>query len=193
MNPSPDAWRRRRSAVAVAACAIAVVLSSAGCEIGTQPIIIDGSVATARFPVDAEIPAFLPPSFTVQDDVDLSGIYGEVDEVDSIKFYNLTFIAEGDSADLELRVTGSIDVDAVPFLVFDDVPLSAFSPERSIFDTTPGFSYDARGVARIRQALAPTSTDRILRMTGSFQASGRSLHFTMQAKLYTQVFLRAVN
>lgn len=192
MNPSPDAWRRR-SAVAVAACAIALVLLSAGCEIGTQPIIIDGSVATARFPVDAEIPAFLPPSFTVQDDVDLSGIYGEVEEVDSIKFYNLTFIAEGDSADLELRVTGSIDVDAVPFLVFDDVPLSAFSPERSIFDTTPGFSYDARGVARIRQALAPTSTDRILRMTGSFQASGRSLHFTMQAKLYTQVFLRAVN
>lgn len=164
-----------------------------GCDIGTNPLIIDGSAATAEFPVSAEIPAFLPAAFSVQDSVDFSEIYDGADGVDSIKFYNLSFIAKGDSARLAVRVTGSIEVDGVPFLLFEDVPLSAFSPERSIFNATPGFSYDARGVAAIRRALAPGSTDSGLRMAGSFQASGRSLHFTMQAKLYTQVFLRAVN
>jgi hypothetical protein len=169
------------------------LLLFAGCEFGTNPLIIDGSVATADFPVNADIPAFLPAAFSVQDSVDLSDVYDGIDGVDSIKFYNLTFIAKGESSSLALRVTGSIDVDGVPFLLFDDVPLSAFSPERSIFNAAPGFTYDARGVARIRQALAPGSTDSGLRMTGTFQASGRSLHFAMQAKLYTQVFLRAVN
>jgi hypothetical protein len=77
----------------------------------------------------------------------------------------------------------------VPFLNFNDVPLSDFAPERSIFSYTPGFSYDARGVGAIRAALAPGSADRTLRMSGDFRADNRSLHFSMQAKLYTQVFL----
>ncbi len=170
-----------------------LALGLAGCEFGTHPLIIDGSVATARFPVNADIPAFLPPSFTVEDQVDLTGIYDEVDKVDSIRFYNLTFISEGDSAALSVRVTGTIRVDGVPFLNFEDVPLSVFSPERSIFKPVAGFGYDARGVERIRQALAPGSADRILDLQGSFQASSRSLHFTMQAKLYTQVFLKSLN
>ena len=168
-------------------------LGLAGCEFGIHPIIIDGSVATAQFPVNADIPSFLPPSFTVEDSIDLGGIYDEVDEVDSIKFYNLTFIAQGDSAGLAVRVTGSITVDGVPFLNFDSVPLSTFSPERSIFTPVAGFGYDARGVNLIRQALAPGSTDKTLRMAGSFQANSRSFHFMMQAKLYTQVFLRSIN
>jgi hypothetical protein len=183
---------RRAPVPGIFAVALALLVFG-GCDIGTNPLIIDGSVATADFPVNAEIPAFLPPAFSVSDSVDLSEVYDGADGVDSIKFYNLSFIAKGDSTHLAVRVTGSIDVDGVPFLLFDDVPLSAFSPERSIFDSTPGFSYDARGVAAMRRALAPGSTDGGLRMTGSFQASGRSLHFTMQAKLYTQVFLRAVN
>jgi hypothetical protein len=182
-----------RAAVPGLLAAALVALMFAGCDIGTNPLILDGSVATADFPVNAEIPAFLPAAFSVSDSVDLSDVYGGADGVDSIKFYNLSFIAKGDSAHLAVRVTGSIDVDGVPFLLFDDVPLSAFSPERSIFNSTPGFSYDARGVAAMKRALAPGSTDGGLRMAGSFQASGRSLHFTMQAKLYTQVFLRAVN
>jgi hypothetical protein len=196
MTTPPSISRVRRSARAgllAAPAALALLLLLAGCDVGTNPLIIDGSVASANFPVNAEIPSFLPPAFSVEDSVDLSGIYDGADGVDSIKFYNLTFISEGDSAHLGLRLTGSIDVAGVPFLVFNDVPLTDFTPERSIFNPTPGFSYDARGVARIRQALAPRSTDRGLRMTGTFQANGRSLHFTMQAKLYTQVFLRSVN
>ena len=181
----------RRGAAAIAAAFALLTLS--GCDIGTNPLIIDGSVATADFPVDADIPAFLPAAFTVDDSLDLSDVYDGTDGVDSIKFYNLTFIARGDSAGLAVRVTGTISVDGVPFLDFTDVPLSAFSPERSIFEHTPGFSYDGRGVALIRRGLAPNSTDPGLRMHGSFQADSRSLHFTMQAKLYTQVFLRAVN
>jgi hypothetical protein len=168
-------------------------LGLAGCEFGTHPIIIDGSVATAQFPVNADIPSFLPPSFTVEDSIDLAPVYGDAAEVDSIRFYNLTFIAEGDSAGLAIRVTGSITVDGVPCLNFDNVPLSVFSPERSIFAPAAGFSYEQAGVARIRQALAPGAADTKLNMRGSFQADGRSLHFTLQAKLYTQVFLRGVN
>ena len=187
---TPTAGRPAGAGLLAAALGL---LLFAGCDIGTNPLIIDGSAATAEFPVNAEIPAFLPAAFSVSDSVDLSEIYDGAEEVDSIKFYNLSFIAKGDSAHLALRVTGTIDVDGVPFLLFNDVPLSSFSPERSIFDPTPGFSYDARGVTEIRRALAPGSPNSGLRMAGSFQASGRSLHFTMQAKLYTQVFLRAVN
>ena len=40
---------------------------------------------------------------------------------------------------------------------------------------------------------APGSTDNSLTMRGVFQANSRSLHFSMQAKLYTQVFLGSVN
>lgn len=170
-----------------------LALGLAGCEFGTQPLIIDGSVATARFPVNADIPAFLPPSFTIEDQVDLTDIYAGVEEVDSIRFYNLTFISEGDSAGLAVRLTGTIRVDGIPFLNFEDAPLSVFSPERSIFKPVAGFGYDTRGVEKIRQALAPGSTDRILHLQGSFTANSRSLHFTMQAKLYTQVFLRRLN
>jgi hypothetical protein len=167
----------------------AVALLAGGCEFGTNPLILDGSVATAKFPVDAEIPAFLPPAFSVSDSVDLGGIYDDIAGVDSVKFYNLTFAAGGDSAGLSIRVTGSITVNGVPFLNFDDVPLSVFSPERSIFTYAPGFSYDPRGVGVIRAALAPGSTVQKLRMAGDFRADSRSLHFSMQARLYTQVFV----
>jgi len=173
-------------------CLLALAaIFSAGCEFGTNPLIVDGSVATARFPVDAEIPFFLDPAFSISDSVDLSGIFDDFEGVDSVKFYNLTFISDGDSAALETRITGSITVNGVPFLNFNDVPLSAFSPERSIFTYAPGFSYDARGVNEVRTALAPGSVNRMLRMSGDFQADTRSLHFAMQAKLYTQVFLAA--
>lgn len=164
---------------------------AAGCELGTSPLILDGSVATAKFPVDAEIPPFFEPSFTVSDSIDLAGIYDEFEGVDSVKFYNLTFISEGDSAALTTRLTGSITVNGVPFLNFSDVPLASFSPERSIFTYAPGFSYDPGGVDLVRAALAPGSADRTLRMSGDFRADSRSLHFTMQAKLYTQVFVSA--
>jgi hypothetical protein len=193
MNAASSARPLPRLSFAASVAAAAWLLLFAGCDIGTNPLIIDGSVATADFPVNADIPAPLAPAFSVQDSVDLSDVYAGADGVDSIKFYNLTFIAEGDSAGLAVRVTGTIQVDGVPFLNFTNVPLSAFSPERSIFNPTQGFSYDARGLAAIRQALAPGSTDTGLRLHGSFQASSRSLHFTMQAKLYTQVFLRSEN
>jgi len=164
-----------------------------GCEFGTNPLILDGSASTAKFPVEAEIPLFLQPAFSVSDSVDLNGIYDDFTGVDSVKFYNLTFLSEGDSVNLTIRLTGSITVDGVPFLNFNDVPLSVFSPERSIFTYAPGFSYDAGGLAVIRAALAPQSTDRVIRMSGDFQADSRSLHFSMQARIYTQVFIGAVN
>jgi len=164
---------------------------TAGCELGTNPLILDGSVATAKFPVNAEIPPLLEPAFTVSDSLDLAGIYDEFEEVDSVKFYNLTFVSEGDSAALTTRLTGSISVNGVPFLNFTDVPLASFSPERSIFTYAPGFSYDPRGVDLVRTALAPGSADRTLRMYGDFRADSRSLHFSMQARLYTQVFISA--
>jgi hypothetical protein len=170
-----------------------LILLIPGCEVGMNPVIFDGSAATARFPVDADIPFFLPPAFSVEDSVDIGGIYDGVEEVDSIRFYNLTFIAEGDSAALAVRVSGTIEVDGTPFLVFDDVPLSAFSPERSIFNPVAGFAYDPAGVSVIRQALAPGSANTTLNLAGDFQASSRSLHFTLQAKLYTQVFIGRLN
>jgi len=165
-----------------------VSLLVTGCELGTNPLILDGSIATTNFPVNVEIPAFLNPAFSISDSIDLVGIYDDVKDVDSVKFYNLTFLAESDSAGLTTRITGSITVNGVPFLNFDNVPLSVFSPERSIFTYVAGFSYDARGVGVIRSALAPGSTDRVLRMSGDFHADSRSLHFSMRAKLYTQVF-----
>ncbi len=192
-HPRPPFARTVRLAVLPALTLCLLGAGLAGCEFGTNPLIIDGSVASANFPVNADIPSFLPPSFTVQDSVDLSGIYDDAGDVDSIRFYNLTFIAAGDAAGLAVRVTGTITVDGEPLLNFDDVPLSAFAPERSMFDPVAGFSYDARGVGVIRRALAPGSTDNSLTMRGVFQANSRSLHFSMQAKLYTQVFLGSVN
>lgn len=164
-----------------------------GCEFGTNPLILDGSVATAKFPVDLEIPSILPAGFSVADSVDLEGIYDGIDEVDSIKFYNITFSFEGEPANLSTRITGTVSVNGNAFLIFDSVPLSAFSPERSIFKTTGGFSYDEAGLSILRQALAPTSTNRKLYLSGDFETDSRSLHFTLQAKLYTQVFLSQVH
>jgi len=180
---------RIKVAIVSVAAGAALALGTAGCELGTNPLILDGSVATAEFPVDAEIPFFLQPSFTVSDSVDLGAVFEGPDDVDSVKFYNLTFIAAGDSAGLATRLTGSISVEGVPLLHFTDVPLSAFSAERSIFAATPGFSYDAGGIGVIRSALAPGSTDRALRLSGDFDADRRSLHFSLQAKIYTQVFI----
>ena len=170
-----------------------VAFLGTGCEFGTNPLVLDGSVATAKFPVNAEIPSFLDPAFSISDSVDLNGIFDDISGVDSVKFYNLTFMAEGDSIGLTTRLTGTITVNGVPFLNFDNVPLSVFSPELSIFTYAPGFSYDARGVGVIRTALAPGSTDRMIRMVGNFQADTRSLHFSMQARLYTQVFVGNLN
>lgn len=177
----------------VAGLLLLMALMLWGCDIGSNPLILDGTITSADFPVDAEIPFFLPASFTVTDSIDLSRLYEGDDGVDSIKFYNLTFIAEGDTAGLAVRVSGSIDVGGEPFLLFNDVPLSVFSPGRSIFQATPGFDYDARGIARIREALEPGTTETGLRMNGTFGADSRSLHFTMRARLHTQVFLSPGN
>ena len=167
----------------------------AGCDIGINPLILDGSVVGRTLHVDTRgLASFYEDtaSFNLASVRDLSD---KGKTIDSINFYNLTILI--DSASLTpggTKVTGDIIIDQVDgvlasdtIAVLTDAKISDFSSERSIFDPTLSSEvyYSAAGISRLETAFDNGSVVRV-HVKGS--STNSPLVFDVHIKIYGQLW-----
>ena len=180
------------SFVIISSCAM--LLSA--CEVGTNPLLFDGSPVTAKLRVEQSGASSYDYSVTV----DLQGLFAEIkNDIDSVKVFNITLLIDSltNGTDSLTTISGTAYIDDLPLF---DIPnpgiaLKEFGTERSIFDShLTGFSFKAEGVSQLIDILNDYAESHTLpsvtvRATGS--ASSSNLHFTVKLKLYTQVFTKS--
>jgi hypothetical protein len=166
--------------------ALSVALIIAGCDLGVNPLLFDGTPITAKFRVDQTGTVYASAKV-----INLQDALGSISkEIDSVKVFNITLQIDSltNGTDPSTTLTGVAVLDLDTLFTVNNVALSAFSSERSIFDKSlTGFSYKASGVshliALLHQNPLPTVSVGVL---GT--ASNGNLHFTTKLKLYTQVY-----
>ena len=170
-------------------------LITTSCDIGVNPLIIDGTPTEATFVVNSSYATFPPLSFNVNLQDVLTGI---AKEVDSIKAYNITMLIDGtDGTDPNLngRIVLKNGVNVDTLLTMKDTPISPFASERTIFDTklhNDGFNYSPTIVTTINGCLKQDPKPTVT-VTASGSANQGPLHFTIHVKVYTQVFIKGKN
>lgn len=110
--------------------------------------------------------------------------------IDSVKIFNLTLQIDSltNGTTPATTITGIALIDTDTLFTVNNVALSAFSSERSIFDNSlTGFSYKASGVNRLISVLHQNPLPTVTVSVGGV-ASSSNLHFTTKLKFYTQVF-----
>lgn len=168
---------------------IVATLIIAGCEFGRYPLIIDSSVESGPIPVnlDSSLPTQVVQSATVSI-AELREVTGE--EVDSMRFYNLTLLINNNTSPDGAAITGTMSVNGILLATLTGVPLSEFLTERSIFDKnliTGGFQYHPAGVTYLLGVLK-TQTPDLLVVSVSAGTDASALHFDLNVKLYGQLF-----
>lgn len=172
---------------------IMCVLTVAGCEVGINPLIIDG--AAASDPVRVDIDAPFPPAILASSNVDLDDILSDLGNADSIRLYNLTLLATNTTTAPATRVNGSIRIRMAgsarqdTLANFSGLLLTEFLTERSIFDKTiSGFTVHPQGIATLVLALrSPRPLPMATVYIDAF-ADHSSLHLTLHLKVYAQIF-----
>src|SRR5437867_2530962 len=160
----------------------------AGCDLGMNPSILDGTT-TGDFRLNLD--SSLPLSFAGSKTVSLKAIRETAgNSVDSLRFYNLTIRIDSTTGTPDgTTLSGSVGINSQTVASFTNVPVPAFSTERSIFDTTgTGLHYNSAGVAYLISELR--STDETATLTVSGSSNSNTLHFTMHVKIYGQLFTR---
>ena len=174
--------------VTLIAIAAGIMILLPGCEIGTNPVILDGSPITADLRLDASS-NILADSLTVNLADALAGIDKEVD---SIHIFNITLLIDSvNTGGSNTIALGGLKLNNDTVLTLVNTPFSAFSTERSIFDPklkNAGFSYDSTVVLTLQQDLRQKPQPSVHIAFGIFSLPPSQLHFTVHLKLYTQVF-----
>ncbi len=166
--------------------AVGSMLLNAGCEIGTNPVVLDGAPITASLRVDV-------PNNVLYDSlpVNLGDAMSGIDnEVDSIRIYNVTLLIDSTgTSDSGIIARGGFKLNNDTVLTLVDNPLSAFATERSIFDPrlkNLGFTYDPTMILKLQQYLRQKPQPVVQIAFGILSTS--PIHFTAHLKIYTQVF-----
>jgi len=169
-----------------------VLLALQGCEIGTNPLIVDGSPVIATLRVDGNAAMYGAVEAVNLEDV-LSGIDKDVD---SVKIFNITLTIDStQGTPAGTTLTGGIGVNADTLVLMMNTPISAFSTERTIFDPTlknAGFSYN-NGVITILHGFLQQNPRPTVSLAFGAIASNTPLHFTFHFRMYTQVFAKIRN
>ena len=161
-----------------------------GCDIGVNPLLFDGTPVGADYRVDVTGTSYSGSTSIPLRDI-LESIRGEVD---SISLINITLLVDSTAGTATTTaLSGFVSVDDYTILTLSDVPISAFSSERSIFDKTiTGFTFNRAGVDYLVGLLSnPESVPETVNATVSASSSSSPLHFTIHVKLYTQVFTKS--
>lgn len=163
-----------------------------GCEIGTNPVILDGSPISATFRVDGNA-----NMYGATQTVNLEDALAGVDkDVDSIKIFNITLQIDSTAGTpAGTTLTGGIGLNNDTLIIMRGTPLSAFSTERTIFDPTLknlGFSYNSNVVTILHGLLQQNPLPTIVLEAGAI-TNQSPLHFTFHFRLYTQVFAKVKN
>lgn len=177
----------------IASMLLLSMFAIAGCEVGINPLVIDG--AAVSDPVRVDIDAPFPPAILANTNVDLEDVLSDLGEADSIRLYNLTLLTTNTTTDPATRVNGSIRIRAAgsarqdTLAVFNGVLLSDFLMERSLFDKTlSGFSVHPQGIAVLVSSLRSPRPLPMLTIYVDAIADHSSLHLTLHLKVYAQVF-----
>lgn len=167
-----------------------------GCDVGVNPLLFDGSPLSAKFRIDAAGSSYggsvTDSLHTILEDIEKN--------VDSIKVFNITLLIDstsGTPAGNTISGIGGFSIGSgAPtgdtLLTLNNVSLSAFSSERSIFDPTlvaAGVIYNTAGITHLNAILKDPNTWPATITVGVLGSSSMSgLHFTAKVKIYTQVF-----
>jgi hypothetical protein len=157
-----------------------------GCEIGTNPLVLDSSIRADSIKVDFPIalPGSLPLSSKIINLGELKDVAGG--NIEKVTFYNMTLLITDDQIDAE-KVTGSLKIDGNQIVSFTDVPTSAFHSERSIFDTTGiNFHISSAGLGYLLKKIKDP-TPQIVTLQSFLGPTSTPLKFTLWVKIYGQV------
>jgi len=165
---------------------IAIYVS--GCELTKLPLVLDSSIS-GTIPVNITTPVS-QYNDSIQINVSkLKEVTGET--IDSLKLYNITLTVENLSPS-NASISGNITVDGNQLLILNNMNLSQFNKERSIFDKNlTGFQYSYAGVKYLMDAIKQITTTQspkditIKLSTGSVS---NPISFILKVKIYAQVF-----
>jgi hypothetical protein len=172
------------------ATVVSLVLLMAGCDVGTNPLIFDGTPAEATFEITSVGSVFPPITYIV----DLQSVLSDInDYVDSIKVYNISMKIEN-LGGTNSTISGNLTINKVgdptihQFVSLNGTPISAFATEKSIFDPSlaaSGFTYSPTVVPLLNGFLKDNP-----KPTVDVVASGTSTagHYIIHVKVYSQVF-----
>ena len=169
---------------------LAAVLCLGGCEFTNNPLLVEGAFVNAAFRVDQE---GLPPNspFGASTTMRLGDVLEDISDVaDSVKIYNISITVDSvtGSTSPASTISGSASIDGHSLFTLSNVPLSALSPEHSIFDTSvPGCGFSSAGVQYLVQALRQNPPPTVT-VTVFGNSSSTALHFSLRLKVYTQIY-----
>jgi hypothetical protein len=163
-----------------------------GCEIGTNPVILDGSPVSVTIRVDGTT-----NMYGATQSVNLEEVLAGVDkDVDSIKIFNITMLIDStQGTPAGTRLTAGIGINTDTLVTMIGTPIGTFISERTIFDPTlksAGLSYNSGVVTILHGFLQQNPRPTVTLQFGAI-ADQTPLHFTFHFRLYTQVFTKAKN
>jgi hypothetical protein len=168
----------------------------AGCDVGVNPLLFDGSPLGANVRVDTGGNLF---GGSATDS--LHKILNDIEKsVDSIKIFNITLLIDstsGTNSANTISGNGAFSVNPISLsgdtlMTFTNVDIKNFSRERSIFDpalVAAGVKYNVNGITHLNAILKNPGTWPSTITVGVLgNSSMNGLHFNLKVKLYTQVF-----
>ncbi len=181
-----------RTSLLVPHLVFGLVLLLNGCEIGANPVILDGSPTTQTLRVDNN-----GTLFGGSGTVNLSDVFSGVeDQVDSVRIFNITLLIDSTAGTPSgTSLTGLLILNADTLFTLNGTPLSEFSGERTIFDPKlkqRGCTYSPRTVGILQRLLNQNPHPSVTISFGGI-ASTSPVHFSAHMKLYTQLFTNIQN
>ncbi len=166
------------------------LLAGPGCELGTNPLLFDGSPVTVSFRVDEPSATILADSTSK----DLEDVKNIDKDIDSVKVFNITVQIDSitGGTDSSTTLTGTVTLDhAYTLFTLDTVALSEFVTERSIFDNSLGnkFAYNSAGVNYLLDLIKNKPNPLPTVWIAVYGRADKSpLHFRVRLRLYTQIY-----
>ena len=175
--------------VAIVGMLVSIIV---GCDIGINPLILDGSVTVQTFYVNT---TGLSPSFDNMASFDITSL-GNLTSytIDSLKFYNLTILIDSAGGTPPgTKISGNIIIDEVngipaadTIAVLDSAQVTDFSSERSIFDPTlSSVAYNTAGITNLKNNF---NNGAIMRVHVKGGSNASPLVFDIHIKIYGQLY-----
>ena len=164
-----------------------------GCDIGTNPIILDSSISeniiinqTTIIPAPYELPFPILPLYV--DTKTLQDVTG--DNVEKISFYNMTLMVDNNTTPDTGKITGRLMVNDTTLVSLTNLSPSVFSIEHSIFETIAGFHLNNDGLGIVLRAVKNPPPGG-LKMQLFLGPTNSPAHFRLWIKVYGQIQTKA--
>jgi hypothetical protein len=163
-------------------CLIFVFIS--GCEIGTNPLILDSSISSSirvdTVKLNFEIP--IPP--IIADTKSLQDVAGG--DIEKINFYKLTLKVDQNTTPDTGLISGRLMVNGDTLLSMNNLLVSQFKNERSIFESIPGLEVKTKGVGKVVEAVKNPPPNGII-VQLFVGPTNTPVHFRLWIKVYGQI------